>query len=166
MLLNFTRNVKRDMSEPLKRHESLKPLSREHHQGLLLCWKIREGLKKEISPERIKSYASFFYETQLIPHFRYEEEEIFPLLGENNQFVKQALSQHQRLIALFTEDFDPGQAIQEIATALEDHIRFEERVLFEQIQMQTRDEKLDRISAMKDSGKVDPDDWDDQFWQN
>ena len=33
---------------PIKRSEYLKPLSRDHHQGLLLCWKIRTGLKKGI----------------------------------------------------------------------------------------------------------------------
>lgn len=153
------------MGKPLKRHESLKPLSRDHHQGLLLCWKIREGLKKNISPERIRSYTTFFYKTQLVPHFKYEEEEIFPLLGDNNQFVKQALGQHQRLHALFTEDYAPREAVEEIETALEDHIRFEERILFEQIQMQTKDEVLDRIKMQENAGTAHPDDWDDQFWK-
>ena len=41
---------------PIKRSEFLKPISREHHHGLLLCWKIRAGLKKGIEPERIKLY--------------------------------------------------------------------------------------------------------------
>lgn len=42
------------MSQPIKRHPSLQPLSREHHYGLLLSWKIREGFKREVPPERIK----------------------------------------------------------------------------------------------------------------
>ncbi|WP_241739476.1 hypothetical protein [Aestuariibaculum marinum] len=32
--------------KPLKRHKALQPLSREHHYGLLLTWKIRTGFKK------------------------------------------------------------------------------------------------------------------------
>ncbi|WP_424493541.1 hemerythrin domain-containing protein [Salinimicrobium sp. GXAS 041] len=154
------------MNQPLKRHDSLKPLSREHHQGLLLCWKIREGLKKGISPERIKSYASFFYETQLLPHFAFEEKEIFPLLGEQNPLRKQALNEHQRLEALFTKDYDPEMAVNEIATALEDHIRFEERVLFEEIQHQTQESVLSNISdKLKEKTPTDPDNWEDQFWK-
>jgi len=42
------------MSNPIKRNEALKPLSRDHHHGLLLCWKIRQGIKLNIEPERIK----------------------------------------------------------------------------------------------------------------
>ncbi|GHA31544.1 hypothetical protein GCM10007103_11490 [Salinimicrobium marinum] len=154
------------MSTPLKRHEGLKPLSRDHHQGLLLCWKIREGLKKEVSPERIKAYASFFYKTQLIPHFAFEEKEIFPLLEEQNPLRKQAINEHQRLVALFTEDYDPEKAVTEIATALEDHIRFEERVLFQEIQHQTEEKILSEIGEKENELKTpDPDAWEDQFWQ-
>ncbi|CDF79955.1 hypothetical protein BN863_22430 [Formosa agariphila KMM 3901] len=32
--------------KPLKRHKSLQPLSRDHHHGLLLAWKIRADLRK------------------------------------------------------------------------------------------------------------------------
>lgn len=154
------------MTKPLDRHESLKPLSREHHQGLLLCWKIREGFKKGISPERMKPYASFFYETQLIPHFAFEEKEIFPLLNEHNPLRKQALNEHQRLVALFTEDYEPEKALQEIAKALEDHIRFEERVLFEEVQNNNSEEVLGRIENREAAANTpDPDDWEDQFWK-
>ena len=155
------------MNKPLKRHDNLKPLSRDHHQDLLLCWKIREGLRKNISPERIRAYATFFYETQLIPHFQFEEAEIFPLLGNNNQFVKQALSQHQRLVSLFTENLKAEGALKEIETALEDHIRFEERVLFQEIQMQADEKTLSEIETKEKSiNTPDPDDWEDQFWKN
>ena len=154
------------MTKPLKRHESLKPLSREHHQILLLCWKIREGFKKDISAERIKAYASFFYETQLVPHFAFEEKEVFPLLHEHNPLRKQALNEHQRLIALFTEDYEPEKALKEIEQALEDHIRFEERVLFEEIQNNNTEGELAQISKKEVAPDTpDPDEWEDQFWQ-
>lgn len=35
----------------MKRNENLVPLSRDHHFGLLCCWKIRQGIKKEVSQE-------------------------------------------------------------------------------------------------------------------
>jgi len=34
--------------KPIKRDKVLQPLSHDHHQGLLLCWKIRTGIKKGI----------------------------------------------------------------------------------------------------------------------
>ena len=64
--------------KPIKRHEAIKPYSREHHHGLLLCWKIREGLKHEVAIDRIKKYADFLWETQIEPHFKAEEKYIFP----------------------------------------------------------------------------------------
>ncbi len=36
-------------------------LSRDHPHGFLLSWKIRQGVKKEIEPERIKRYAGHFF---------------------------------------------------------------------------------------------------------
>ena len=59
--------------KPIKRHKAIQPLSREHHQGLLLSWKIRTGLSKGVSTDRIKTYADWFYKTYLIPHFEEEE---------------------------------------------------------------------------------------------
>ena len=35
---------------PIKRHDALKHFSRDHHFGLLLVWKIREGVKLSETP--------------------------------------------------------------------------------------------------------------------
>ncbi|WP_332006933.1 hypothetical protein [Gaetbulibacter sp. NE] len=75
-------------NKPLKRHTALQPLSREHHHGLLLSWKLREGFKKNIDINRMKTYTDWFYSTHLIPHFDMEEKHIFPLLGNENDLVK------------------------------------------------------------------------------
>ena len=58
--------------KPQKRHKALQPLSREHHHGLLLSWKIRSGFSKNIEPKRIRTYADWFFKTHLIPHFEME----------------------------------------------------------------------------------------------
>ena len=58
---------------PIKRHNALQGVSREHHHGLLLCWKIRTGLSKNIPLERIKVYVDWFYTNYLVPHFELEE---------------------------------------------------------------------------------------------
>lgn len=58
-----------DNAKPLKRSGHLKPLSRGHHHGLLLCWKIREGFKRNVDPERIERYANWCWYAHLASHF-------------------------------------------------------------------------------------------------
>ena len=65
------------MPKPVKRSISLTPISREHHHGLLLSWKIREGLKKKLAPKRIKRYTDWFWECHLQSHFDFEEKYIY-----------------------------------------------------------------------------------------
>ena len=153
------------MQKPIKRHESLVPLSHDHHHGLLLCWKIRTGVKKGISPERMYSYANYFFNSQLVAHFRLEEDNVFPLLGHEDPLVKQALQEHRELEHLFTKEETVREDLDKIANLLEQHIRFEERVLFTEIQNRAGEEELMNIQKMENEVKTpDPDDWQDKFW--
>ena len=49
----------------IKRAEYLKTLSREHHLGLILCWKIKTGFSNGISIERMKLYLDWFLKNHL-----------------------------------------------------------------------------------------------------
>ena len=150
---------------PIKRHEALKPLSKDHHHGLLLCWKIREGLKRKVSNERIKKYTDFFFTSQLRPHFHFEEEEVFPLLGDSHSMVIKAKNEHKRLESLFKEK-PTAETFSRIETELNQHIRFEERELFRELQESISEEKLQEIPNKEEEIITpDPDDWDDKFWQ-
>jgi hypothetical protein len=55
------------MPTPIKRTSSLISYSKEHHFGLLLVWKIRQGIKREIITERIANYIPVSY-THLRAH--------------------------------------------------------------------------------------------------
>ena len=66
-------------TKPIKRHEAIQSISREHYQGLLFGSKIRMGLKKQIEPDRMAKYAVWFYKEHLIPHFEIEEKYLFPV---------------------------------------------------------------------------------------
>jgi len=114
------------MDKLIKRHEALKRLSREHHHGLLLCWKIRAGIKNNIELSRIKTYADWFYQTYLIPHFEVEEKYLFSILGDRNDLVRKAISAHRRLRRLFVDDSDLQKSLNLIEEELERHIRFED----------------------------------------
>lgn len=150
---------------PIKRHEGLKPLSRDHHHGLLLCFKIREGLKKKVELKRMKDYNDFFFQSQLVPHFEFEEKYVFPLLENEHEIVQQALSEHKRLRMLFKEENPTAETFQKIERELNAHIRFEERELFNEIQQHTNNETLMLISEKEDQIETpDPDDWHNPFW--
>ena len=62
---------------PLKRHQAIVSFSKDHHFGLLLVWKIRQGLVKDIDAERISNYVLFFFKEDLVKHFREEEQFLF-----------------------------------------------------------------------------------------
>lgn len=120
--------------KPIRRSEFLKPLSRDHHHGLLLSWKIRNGIKKGIALSRIKAYSAWFYQNYLNLHFEFEEKYIFSILGHENELVLKALTQHKTLKQLFESDLFDQEELISIANNLEIHIRFEERILFDEIQ--------------------------------
>ncbi len=151
-------------TKPIKRKKELQPLSRDHHHGLLLCWKIRTGFSKGIEGRRIKKYAVWFYSTHLVPHFEMEEEHVFPILGNDNELVKKALSQHKRLHRLFKDTSDISRCLSLIEEELEKHIRFEERVLFKEIQEVASEEQLKIISKIHTDERFN-DNTDDPFWE-
>lgn len=150
--------------KPQKRHKALQPLSREHHHGLLLSWKIRAGFSKNIDPKRIRAYADWFFETHLIPHFEMEEKHIFTILNEDNDLVKKALVDHRGIKRLFAETDDSAKTLSKIEEELDKHIRFEERVLFPEIQKVATESQLLHIEKIHQPEKFE-DNLDDEFWR-
>ena len=151
-------------TKPIKRHQALQPLSRDHHQGLLLSWKIRTGFAKGISVDRIKNYTDWFYKNHLTPHFKEEEKYIFPILGNDNELVKKAIAQHRRLERLFSSPLELKKSLSRIEEELEQHIRFEERVLFNEIQKVATEKQLQFILEHHSETKF-LDNTTDNFWE-
>lgn len=151
-------------SKPLKRHKALQPLSRDHHQGLLLSWKIRNGVNKNVNPKRIKIYADWFFKTHLIPHFEMEENHVFSILNSDNELIKRALAEHRRLTRLFSETEADPKTLSKIEEELEQHIRFEERVLFPEIQKVATEEQWLQIEKIHQPESF-KDNLDDEFWK-
>lgn len=154
-----------EKKKPIKRHEALKPLSREHHHGLLLSWKIRQGIKLEVAPNRMKSYTDWFKKNYLYPHFEAEEEWLFPVLGDDDALIKKALAEHRRLRRLFDDESDLIKSLSLIEEELDAHIRFEERVLFNEVQQNASSEELLEIEKHHHGIVFSDDAWDDHFWK-
>jgi len=154
---------------PLKRHTALIPLSQDHHSGLLLVWKIRQGLKAGVDSSRVKNYIHYFAEQHLEPHFLIEEDLVFSYLGKNDSMRMQAEQEHELLRSQIQEIGEVNGATESIlkkfAETLEAHIRFEERKLFQHMQAELMEKDLAEmeVAVMKVHGKFQ-ESWDDQFW--
>ncbi|WP_027377565.1 hypothetical protein [Kaistella palustris] len=149
----------------MKRHEALVQLSRDHHFGLLLCWKLKEGLKRNISPERMSKYINLFYLQNLKPHFTEEEETIFKVLGEEHPLIKEAVSQHNTFHDMVEKGFLTPEEIENFRALLELHIRTEERQIFPEIEKQATDEQLQNLLEQHYPELKEPD-YDDIFWKD
>ena len=153
--------------KPIKRSKELAPLSREHHDGLLLCWKIRTGFARQIEEERIVNYVQHFYNTDLKPHFQKEEDYLFVLLPATDSLRTEAVGQHRELeglIGLMNNGL-AHIALSNFADLLERHIRFEERDLFPHFESVTDTLKLQAVSEQIDSKEKQCEmDWNDKFW--
>ena len=150
------------MTKPIKRSVALKPLSREHHHGLLLSWKIREGFKQNVAIERIKNYTDWFWKHHLQAHFEFEENYVFPILGQENELIIKALQEHKRLQQIFTATDTVEKNLSSIEEELVSHIRFEERVLFKEIQSIASDDQLEIIEIEHSKNSIH--EWEDEFW--
>lgn len=133
---------------PIKRSSELKPFSHDHHHALLLCWKIKTGIAKNIELKRIKEYVDWFYINHLQTHFELEEKYIFSILEADNELIQQALKEHKRLTDLFKNSSDLETNLKCIEKELDAHIRFEERVLFAEIQKSATKAQLETIEEV------------------
>lgn len=150
----------------MKRDKNLQALSRDHHHGLLLGWKIRQGLKRNVSAALIADYIQYFSEAALFPHFAEEELQILTFLNNDNDLKLKTLEDHSQIATMIkslngvdTDDF------LRIASRLDEHIRFEERVLFPYLQEVLSADQLDAIGAAIDSShKPFVDTFPTEFW--
>lgn len=147
-----------------KRHHALKPLSNEHNEVLTLCSRIGKGLQMEISTKRIKSYADWLKEDYLDPHFELERKYVFPILGNNNFRIKRALANHRRMNRLFDETTNLDIILNKIEEEMGRYIRFEERILYNEIQKMASAEELQTIEKIHHEIDFSAEVWEDKFW--
>ncbi|MDQ7916483.1 hemerythrin domain-containing protein [Mesonia sp. MT50] len=147
-----------------KRHEALEPVSEEHYKVLFFGWKISEGLRNGVETARIKAYADWFQKNYLEPHFEIEKKFLFPILGLKNVRVKKALANHRRLMRLFNETEEVNKALNRIEEEVGRYIRFEERVLYNEIEAAASKEQLQEIEMQHQKIDLSDQTWKDEFW--
>jgi len=118
-----------------RRHESLIPLSHEHHDALMLAWRLLTGNLSRREPELRARHVNAFFEYRLINHFKVEEELLFPavreVLGLEASLIEVLLNDHQELGAQAAAiKVGAHHQVDSFCVLLESHIRTEERQLF------------------------------------
>ncbi|MEM9650065.1 MAG: hemerythrin domain-containing protein, partial [Bacteroidota bacterium] len=96
-------------------------------------------------------------------HFNVEERFLFPILGKNNRLIKEALAQHKNLQDLFKKTENLELVLKRIEKELKQHIRFEERVLFNTIQNAASLEQLKGLSRFDTEARF-IENTKDEFW--
>lgn len=155
--------------KPIKRHEALVSFSKDHHFGLLLVWKIRQGIKNAISPSRISDYILYCFQEDLQHHFKEEEQLMFCRLPADDTLRQRAEKEHAGIYDLIKRIGGYKENLlwlQKFADILENHIRFEERALFNYLQEKLLPEELEIVSTYEGTPAGDLDaSWGDRFWE-
>ena len=130
-----------------RRHESLIPLSHEHHDALLLAWRLRTGDLSKREPELRAKHVSAFFDYRLINHLKLEEELLFPaiapVLGVEASLIDLLLGDHRELRAKVAAIKTGGHdQVDSFCALLERHIRTEERQLFVLAQNRMKPEEM------------------------
>lgn len=142
----------------MKRHAVLVPLSEDHHRELVQARRLLRAADATAA-ERLDAgaaYAEAFF-TDTVAHFRREEETVFPLYavhaGDDDPLLARTLREHMELHGLAralraevaAEDVLP-ETLRALGTLLHDHVRMEERELFEAIQRLVPAAELDGLA--------------------
>ncbi|WP_241739475.1 hypothetical protein [Aestuariibaculum marinum] len=93
-----------------------------------------------------------------------EELYVFTILEESNELIKQALNDHVTISDLFENTAVDGKTLSVIAETLDNHIRFEERVLFPKIQEVATESQFLEIEKIHQSDPFE-DNLSDEFWK-
>lgn len=141
----------------MKRIAALKALSIDHHHGLVLARKAKKTAAKVLKKTELLEIwieLQTHGENVLIPHFKIEESYIAAALNvlndpDVNHLANRLFSEHETLRQLlFTDDVHNSARLKQFGELLEQHIRFEERELFEVVQTKLDDQTLRTISAV------------------
>jgi len=152
--------------KPIKRSKELAPLSREHHDGLLFVWKIKQGLSNGTSLATLCNYTRWFWSNHMKPHFKDEEKVLVKYLPADNPLVSQMFDEHayiRDVIISLDKDPDPN-SLQSLAEYINNHIRFEERELFAYAEQTLTPQQLNEIYNELSNDSHCETEWKDEFW--
>ncbi len=152
--------------KPIKRSSQLAPLSREHHEGLLFGWKIKQGLRNGTDINLIAQFVQWYWQNHLQEHFTEEEHILAVHLPAADPLVQRMIEEHQGIEALvhINANIADEVLLAQLADDLNDHIRFEEREFFPYAERTLPAEALDHIYTQLSREKPSCSRWESEFW--
>jgi len=155
----------------MKRHPTLRPLSREHHRALL-CWRELDqqlGMGRRAGLRTAAVALQRYWNSRFSSHMADEETLLLGLLSD--ALRSRMLAEHDTLRSLFcslddTLDSNGPLAIDDLASlgaTLRAHIRWEERVLFPYLQSHASTGELQFIGDRLRGREVSEDAYCDAF---
>jgi hemerythrin-like domain-containing protein len=136
------------------RDKNLVPLSHQHQRALALCVRLDRAIQAgEVDQEAWQAEIQQAFEQEICFHFAAEEKEVFPAavrFPELLPLVEELRAEHVILRGLFSRAQArslAGADLQEFIENLAQHIRKEERLLFEGLQGLMTAEELAAIGA-------------------
>ncbi|MCH8052238.1 MAG: hemerythrin domain-containing protein [Chloroflexi bacterium] len=159
-----------------KRHDSLIPLSREHHSALVMALRIdREiGDADESGVREVYDVLIAFWARGLLPHFRTETECLLARLVRHvdveDELVRRTERDHLGMEALVarmrdTDDLEVRrELLLEFAKTIRVHIRWEEDVLFAETERLLTAPEIAALGADVADRVGDGNAWEGRIW--
>jgi hemerythrin-like domain-containing protein len=140
----------------MKRHQSLYPLSHDHHHALVQALNLDKAGAGDDQAGFREAAARFadFWRSDLQRHFAQEEQIVLPLLAKYKTAdaaeIRETLEQHSAIVMLvgeLNEKLARSETIESnllisLAESLRRHIRYEESELFPAVETSVPDEEL------------------------
>jgi len=142
------------MEVAMLRDKNLIPLSHQHQHALALCVRLDRALKS--GPAEIGAWQEEMaqaFQDEIRYHFEAEERILFPAAKKHpglGPLIRQLLGEHAALRKFFAaarEKALDSACLRTFTDTLANHVRTEERELFEQCQQVMSAEELGRIGA-------------------
>jgi hemerythrin superfamily protein len=136
------------------RDKNLISFSHQHQHALALCVRIERALQhSEVDMLEWEEEIVRMFDTELELHFESEERYVFPSVArfdEMRELLERLNSDHTRLRVQGMEARQhqlDREGLERFARVLSDHVRAEERLLFEQMQQKLSPTELERIGT-------------------
>ncbi len=136
------------LRESMLRDPNLVPLSHQHQHALALCVRIRRALDSGATNyDNLQQEIVQLWNSEIAAHFEAEEQFIFPPANDIGlaPLVERLLAHHALITARVLQARRKEMSLDDIsrfAAELSEHIRIEERELFEELQKRLTPDQL------------------------
>ncbi len=155
----------------MQRAVSLQPLSRQHKSALMTCLLIRKGVSKQASISVMSDFLLKCWQVEIKPHFEQEESSLIPALRtypEGKNFADAILRDHELWRTAMTHLEQANvthRLLGDLADQLEQHVRFEERIVFPSLESSLSPEQLSQLKLEEDDHTALCNTYPVKFWE-